>query len=357
MKDAYFVVLAGGSGERLWPLSSYLRPKQLIPFINGTSLLEQTTQRVQQLVKNKNHLLVVTNADQQDSIKKLIGKQATVLAEPSGRNTGPAVLLSCLELVEKNDDAVIAVLPSDHFIPETEKFISMLWAATAYASCHDQIVLLGIKPTNPATGYGYIQYKPEQFVLGWTCFPVQKFHEKPPKEIAQEYLDRHDMLWNIGIFVGRAQLFIDQFKHYAPDVFQAVESYRKKGASYDEIPKISVDHAILEKSDKTVVFPAQFEWHDVGTLTSFLTLKAQFEKDPDCKVINVDAQDNLACTTKKTVAFIGVSNMCVVETDDALLIVAQDRVESVREVATQINTQEHVDEIPLPESEQSTTTV
>lgn len=334
MKETFFVVLAGGNGERLWPLSSYLRPKQLIPFINGASLLEQTVQRIQPLVKNKNHLMVVTNTDQQEAVKRMVGKQASVLSEPAGRNTAPAILLSCLEIAQKNDDAVIIVLPSDHFIPESEKFVSLLWASIAYASCYEQIVLLGVKPTSPATGYGYIQYKAEQFVAGWSCFPVQTFHEKPDKERAQEYLERHDMLWNVGIFVGRVKVFLDQFAQWAPELWDSMAKYRNNECTYDQLPSISIDHALMEKSDKIVVFPAQFSWHDVGTLPAFLMLKAQHEKEADTKVINVDAHGNLACTTKKVVAFIGVDNLCVVETDDALLVVAQDRVESVREVSS-----------------------
>jgi len=340
MKDAFFVVLAGGSGERLWPLSSYLRPKQLIPFINGISLLEQTLQRVQALAKNKNHIIVSTNADLQEPIKKLVGKQATVLTEPEGHNTAPAILLSCLEVYEKNEDAVVVVLPSDHFIPEAEKFVSLLWASIAFASCYDKLVLLGVKPTYPATSYGYIQYNLAGLVPGWACFPVQKFHEKPHKEQAQTYLEQNDMLWNTGVFVGRAKTFIDQFIQWAPDVHDAMVAYKKNEKGYDQLPTISLDHAILEKSDKVVVFPAQFEWHDVGTLPSFLMLKAQHEKESAAQIINVDATNNLACSSKKVVAFVGVDNVCVVETDEALLVVAQDRVEAVRDVSSFIKKQE-----------------
>jgi len=340
MKDAFFVVLAGGSGERLWPLSSHLKPKQLIPFVNGTSLLDQTIQRVQSLAKNKNHIMVVTNAEQQDAIKKVVGKQATVLAEPVGRNTAPAILLSCLEIYEKNDDAVVVVLPSDHFIPETEQFTSILWATIAYASCFDHIALLGIKPTQAATGYGYIQYKAGDLVPGWTCFPVRKFHEKPEQEQAQEYIERSDMLWNSGIYVARAKLLLDQFQQYTPELWEAMAAYRKNERTYEELEKISIDHAIAEKSDKIVVFPASFQWHDVGTLPAFLNLKAQYEHKEETKIINVDASNNMACATKKVVAFVGVDNLCVVETEDALLVVTQDRVESVRDVSAFIKEQE-----------------
>jgi mannose-1-phosphate guanylyltransferase/mannose-6-phosphate isomerase len=354
MKDAYCVVLAGGAGERLWPISSYLRPKQLIPFINGTSLLEQTVQRIQPLVKNKNHVMVVTNADQQDAIKKLVGKQATVLAEPVGQNTAPAILLSCIEIYEKNDDAVVVVLPSDHFIPEAEKFSSMLWASIAFASCYEQIVLLGIKPTYAATGYGYIQYKADSYLPGWMCFQVQKFHEKPDKEHAQSYMERQDMLWNSGIVVARAKVFLDQFQQFMPEMFEAVSAYHKTEKGYEAVQNISFDHAILEKTDKIAVFPANFEWHDVGTLPAFLMLKSQYEKQTTTQVINIDAEQNLAYTTKKAVAFVGVQNLCVVETDDALLVVAQDRVESVRDVASFIKKQEQPSEDQPQESAQTT---
>ncbi len=345
MKDTFFVVLAGGSGERLWPLSSQARPKQLLPFINGSSLLEQTVHRVQPLVKNKNHLVVVTNTGQLDAVKKVIGKQATVFAEPEGRNTAPAILTTCLEINEKNEDAVVVVLPSDHFMPQPEKFVSLLCAAVAYASCYDQLVLLGVKPTFPATGYGYIQYQADRMVPGWMCFPVQKFHEKPAKDQAQAYLDQGDMLWNIGIFVGRVQVFLEQFKQHAPDLYQAVQAQRKNELQYSQVPRISIDHAVLEKSDKVVVFPADFEWHDVGTLSTFLTLKAQHEKETKTRVISVDAHDNLVCASKKVVAFVGVSNVCVVEAEDALLIVAQDRVESVRDIVSLIKEEEKKEKV------------
>lgn len=332
MKDLYCVILAGGRGERLWPLSSYMRPKQLIPFINGASLLEQAVQRVQPLVRNKNYLFVVTANDLQEAVKKQVGKSAMLLTEPANRSTAPAVMLSCLEIAEKNEDALLVVLPSDHFIVDNEKFIGLIKAAVAYASCYDQIVLLGIKPTHPATGFGYISYDGTQAVHGFSCFPVTNFHEKPQKEVAQSYIEQGNTLWNTGIFIGRAQVFCEQCEKYAPELLASLKSYREKQAGYDNLQEQSLDKAILEKSSQVVVFPSDFLWHDVGTLPAFIQLKAQYETGDATKVVNVGGQGNIACSTKKIVAFVGVSQICVVETEDALLIASQDSVESVKEV-------------------------
>lgn len=332
MIKANFVILAGGSGERLWPLSSATRPKQLIPFINGTSLLEQTLQRIRTIVPDKNHLLVVTNKDQQEPIKASLKTRGTVLAEPMARNTAAATLLACMQIAEKNPDAVVVVLPSDHFIPDAEKFTAQLVAAISFAAWMDQIALLGVKPTHAATGYGYIQYQKDTMMSGWVSYPVTKFHEKPEKQQAESYIKDDAMLWNVGIFVARAKLFIDEFARLAPDLYHSMQAYLQGTQDYSTLPAISMDHAVIEKSDKVVVFPSNFQWYDVGNLTTFLSLKAQYEKEQAGNVVNIQAHNNIACCTKKSVAFVGVDNLCVVETDDELLIVAQDQVENVRHV-------------------------
>ena len=336
MTHAYFVILAGGSGERLWPLSSPARPKQLIPFINGITLLEQTIVRIQSLIRSKNHLFILTNTDQQEAIKKIVGKQGSVIVEPIGRNTAPAIASACAELYEKNPDAVIAILPSDHFIPESENIHALLTAAIAYASFYDKLVLLGIKPTFAATGYGYIQYTSTQQISGWTCYPIEHFHEKPDKEKAQEYLEKDGIAWNIGIFVGKVKTFIQEFETHAPNLWQNIQDYRSDKKKYDEIEPISIDHAIMEKSNNLVIFPAQFAWHDVGNLTTFLSLKMQYEKTGSAEIVNVNGQDNIAYAAKKTVAFVGVSNICLVESENEIIVVAQDQVESVRKVLTSL---------------------
>lgn len=340
MIKAYFVILAGGSGERLWPLSSQARPKQLIPFVNGVSLLEQTLQRIRSLAVDKNHLMVLTNRDQQEAIKTCLKTRGTVVPEPVARNTGPAILFACMQIAEKNPDAVVVVLPSDHFIPETEKFAAQLVAAISFASWMDNIAMLGVKPTSPATGYGYIQYQPENMMSGWVCFPIQKFHEKPDKEQAQKYVEQENMLWNVGIFVGRARIFLDEYQRHAPELYEAMQAYHRGELDYSKLPALSIDHAIMEKSERLVVFPSHFQWHDVGNLTTFLTLKAQHETERATEVINVNGQGNIACATKKVVAFVGVDNLCVVETDDELLIVAQEQVESVRQVLQAVKKKE-----------------
>lgn len=336
MTNAFFVILAGGSGERLWPLSSPARPKQLIPFVKGSCLLELTIQRIQSLVRSKNHLMVVTNADQQDLVKKIVGKQGTVIAEPVGRNTAASVILSALELYEKNADEVMVVLPSDHFIPEPEKVNALLMAATAYAQCYDRIVLLGLKPTFPSTGYGYIQYALQQQTQGWMCYDVEKFHEKPDKENAESYVSNGSMVWNVGMFVGKVKTFIQEFEAHAPELLADVKAYKAGQKEYADIQSVSIDHAVMEKSKNLSVFPADFGWHDVGTLTTFLSLKMKYEQKGSTEVVNVNGADNVAYAGKKTVAFVGVSNLCLVESDNEIVIVAQDSVESVRQVLKEL---------------------
>jgi len=349
MKDLYCVILAGGRGERLWPLSSFTRPKQLIPFVNGMSLLEQTVQRVQTLARSKNYLFVVTATDLQEAVKKQVGKSAMLLTEPASRSTAAAVLLSCLEIGEKNEDAILVVLPSDHFIVDNEKFIALVKAAASYASCYDQIVLLGVKPTHPATGFGYIHYDATQPVHGFSCFPVIKFHEKPQKEAAQKYMDQGDVLWNTGIFIGRAKVFCDQCEAVAPELMTALKTYRNSQTGYEQIPAQSLDYALLEKSLSTVVFPADFAWHDVGTLPAFIQLKAQYETGESTKIINVGGQGNIACVEKKIVAFVGVSNICVVETEDSIVIALQENVDSVKDVLHTLELQEKKESKDLKE--------
>ena len=337
MKNLYIFVLAGGSGERLWPLSKKNCPKQLIPFLGNSSLLQQTIERVTMPGIAKDRLWVITHKDQAEKVRELVGENVgRVVAEPCARNTGPAILFACHEIYKDDPDAIIAVLPSDHFIPNKKDFREVLEKAYQEVETQEKIACLGLMPTFPATGYGYIHanLEPERKEQK-SFYQVISFHEKPDFERAQKYIQQQEMLWNIGIFIGRVKVFIQEFENCAPDLAEKMRWYMSGKISYEDLPKISIDYAVMEKSRNIIVFPADFEWYDVGNLNTFLSLKAQYSHD-NLSVISIEGKGNLASTHKKVVACVGVSDLCIVETDDVLLVAEKSKIEEVKQVLAQV---------------------
>ena len=332
MNHVYFGILAGGSGERLWPLSKKNRPKQLLPFLENKSLLQHTIERVKLVTDLKENIFVITNQEQ----KALIEKDAQdsigfVLAEPCGRNTAPAILWAAQTIYKKDPKAIIVFLTADHFVPEPEKFNLVICKAVNYIAHHNKIAIFGLTPTYAATGYGYIQASfTEKNGKGW--FPVKAFHEKPHQELAFRYLSEDDMFWNMGVFAGQASTFIAEFEKHAPDVFTAMQKFIANKGIYNDIPSISVDYAIMEKSNNTIIFPADFEWHDVGNIHTFLKLQKKYATKQNETIIEIDASNNYIKTNKKIVACIGIKNLCIVETEDTLLIARNDKVEEVKKI-------------------------
>jgi len=341
----YFTILCGGSGTRLWPLSRKARPKQLLPFLNNKSLLEETIDRVAPLAQDKTHVGVITTAEQTPLIKQAVGeKLGFLLAEPMPRNTGPAILYSCLEIAKKDPEAVGVFLAADHFIPDTKLYCSYLQKAIAYAQTHDKIVTLGLMPTYPATGYGYIQASldstegEEETICAGTPYNVKTFHEKPDAKKAQRYIEQADMFWNLGMFVGRISTFIHEFKVCAPEIFESVSRYVEAGAGYSEAPSLSIDYAVMEKSKNISVIPCDFEWTDVGNLETFLSIKQKYETKENNLTISIDGKNNIAQTNKKLVSFVGVDNLCVIEDGDVIVVAKRNEIEKVKEVRAALKT-------------------
>jgi mannose-1-phosphate guanylyltransferase/mannose-6-phosphate isomerase len=332
-QNNYVVILAGGKGERLWPLSRQLRPKQLLSFQDGKSLLEHTIDRVADVV-DTSRIWVVTNADQRQSIEDLIGHDVGhIIAEPTGRNTGPAILYSCLSIIQEDPDACIAFLPADHAIEPKEDFKYELQRMFEHTSNCDDIALMGLHPTYPATGYGYIEYAGNRSDSD-APHRIVKFHEKPSKDVALFYCTSRHMLWNLGIFCARAQVFIDEFAVRAPDMYEIVCRAADDVSLYENVPSVSVDYAIMEKSDRTVVFPVQFAWSDVGNLDIFLSLKGN--DDGASHIVSVDSKDNLIEVSDRLVALVGVDDLCVVQTEDVLLIAKRSEVEKVKHIVQKL---------------------
>lgn len=336
MKNTYFVILAGGCGERLWPLSRRQHPKQLIPFLNNKSLLEQTLDRISSLVAKKEHIVVVTNKDYEQAVQKLIGSRVgMIIAEEAARNTAPAILLACEYIKKEDSDAKIVVLPADAYIPDHNAFCATIADGLDYLEfeeCKD-IVTFGLRPTYAATGYGYIQSNSKE-----SCgagYRIARFHEKPDQIHAQIYATQGDMWWNIGIFAACLKTFDREFTEHAPDVVMGISRYLLGQIAYEQVPNISIDYAVMEKSANIVVFPALFDWSDVGNLNVFLSLRAQHAPD-NIPVINFDGSGNLASTKQKLVVCVGVSDLCIVETDDVILITKKDMAENIKKVLPQV---------------------
>jgi len=327
--NVYYVVLAGGSGQRLWPLSRKKQPKQLLSLGSEATLLDQAINRILMLTY-KDFIWVSTTEEHEAAVRtSLSGRVGNISVEPGSRDTGAAILLNCFEIYKKDPNAIIVFLPADPFIPirDNKKFAGFLEHAVDFVSMHDKITLLGVEPTYPATGYGYIEYDTHQS----TPYPVMKFREKPSAEVAQQYLEKGNMLWNISIFCAKASVFLQEFKTYAPEIYDGVQKYINNEQPYNAVKAESIDYAVMEHSKQVHVLPVDFAWCDVGNIEVFLSLKQQYNT-LDNNFIAIESSNNLVDVPKKLVALVGVEDLCVVETEDALLITKRNKAERVRSI-------------------------
>ncbi|MGB8468082.1 MAG: sugar phosphate nucleotidyltransferase [Candidatus Babeliales bacterium] len=331
MNNVYIVILAGGKGERLWPLSRVDFPKQFLT-LNGThSLLATTIQRACALVA-KEQILVVINEKHRTLAHESIGDTiGTLITEPTGKNTAPAAVLALLHIYQHNPEAIVCFWPADHFINQEQLFFQAVRTMIAVAQEHPVISLLGVRPTYAATGYGYIEASMDTPALE-TSYAVKRFHEKPTAATAQLYVSLDEYWWNIGMSAARMSVWLAQFKQHATAVYEAVNAYYNHGASYDAVPSISLDYALLEHSAHCRVVPAAFGWSDVGTLQSFLQYQEQTNP-----YICIESDNCTFYAPQKLVALIGVKDLCIVDTPDALLIVNRDKTEQVKLVVHELN--------------------
>lgn len=335
----YIVILAGGNGERLWPLSRQDRPKQLL-FMGEKTLLEHAIDRAA-LVVPPDHIWVSTAVHHKAAIEQVVeDKIGGLILEPSSRNTAPAILLSCLTIYERDPHAHIIFVPADPFIPTHEytRYAGFLDHAIDFISRNNALLLLGLKPTYPATGYGYIEFDTTQSDNGNAPFKVTHFHEKPSLAVAQRYIESGNNLWNMCTFCGHVSVFIEEFKQLAPDMFEAMVAYRNGNDSYESIPADSIDYALMEKSKNIWVLPVDFAWCDIGNIEVFLSHE---QIDRELPIITIDAHNNKVSAPDKLVAVVGVDNLCIVQTDDALLIAKNDQAERVKDVVQYLKRNEY----------------
>jgi mannose-1-phosphate guanylyltransferase len=348
--QTHAVILAGGRGTRFWPRSRTRTPKQLLNIVGKDTMLEQTVARLRPLIP-PNYIWTVTNAEQTAAVKKQLPAAARkrVLTEPIGRNTAAAIALAALQVRHAaKGDALMAVLPADHFIVEPEKYRKIVTAALELACEPGRMIVLGIPPTRPDTGFGYVERFGDALGLsGFPAFAVRRFAEKPALDVAKQYVATGDYHWNAGMFFWRVSTFLGNLKAFLPKTHAALENLaasigtrnyeRKLRAIYPKLENISVDYAILENATRqegppcVFVIPAEVGWSDIGSWAAVYELLAKQSGE------NVlagpghthDASGNFLYSPTKFVAALGVHNLIVVETPDALLIVPRDRAQDV----------------------------
>lgn len=333
-RDIRAIVLAGGRGTRFWPLGRAARPKQFLKIAGPEPMLVETVRRIRPLVPPGRTILIADAAQTRRARRLLPGlPKKSFLVEPEARNTAPALMLATARVWLENPEAVVIVLPADHLIRDRVRFLARVRAAAEAASSEDALVLFGIPPTHPATGFGYVRHdRRAGRVIGGTVFyPVQAFKEKPDPETAREYLAAGDYDWNSGMFVWRAGVFAAQIARFAPELKPAwaamVAALRSRSAAalkraFALAPALSIDYALLEKAERVLVADGDFGWSDVG---SWSTLTTIWPRDSSGNAVRgdtlaLDSRNCLVWNPGRLTALVGVRDLVVVEAGDALLI-------------------------------------
>ena len=355
----YIVMMAGGIGSRFWPRSRAALPKQLINIFDNRSMLQMTYDRVIDFVDN-DKILVITNNDLVRIVKEQLPSlpDRNIIGEPIGRNTAPCVALAATIIKKraKNNDEIMVVLPADHLIEEKTKFRETIEAGAQYAMENDCLLTLGIKPSYPETGYGYIQKNDKISTIDSydkSVYRVKTFAEKPNKETAEVFLKSGDFLWNSGMFIWKVRAIMREIDEQLPKLNEELYKVKDKIDTelmdeaildvYSKTKSISIDYGIMENAQKVCVLETSFGWNDVGSWEAVYNIS---DKDENSNaivakdVIVKDSKNNYIFSSKKLVALVNVENLVVVETEDALLICNKDNSQRVKEVVDSLQRKE-----------------
>lgn len=358
-KLPFFVIMAGGRGERLWPRSRRERPKQLLNLVGEKSLLQQSVERIRSLT-DVERIYVVTSIVYAEQVREqlIMLPKENVLIEPEGRNTAPCVGLATLYIQSRfpEEDPVVVFLPSDNLVHDPEKMRNALLAGLDYSQQADTGMIFGMWPMRPETGYGYIQLGEKLGEKDGTVFhDVKVFKEKPDEITAAKYLESNEFLWNAGIFVWKVSRLWKEIKTHLPELAVGLKKLRpylgteaefaKLTEIYPTLPSISVDYGILEKSRDLVVVPTDFGWDDLGSWSS---LGRFFPQDRDGNMVQgyfagVETKNCIVDSPQKMVAALGVSDLIIVETDDVLLVCAKEKAQEVRKIVEKLREEKRED--------------
>jgi mannose-1-phosphate guanylyltransferase len=342
------VIIAGGSGSRLWPLSRQLYPKQFLPLVGDKTMLQATLERLESL--NCAAPIIVCNEDHRFIAAEQLRLAGTehngIILEPCGRNTAPAICLAALLTRDIDPEASLLVLPADHHMDDPQAFITAIEAAQE-AAASGALITFGIKPSHPATGYGYI--KSDEPVTGDAPQKISEFIEKPNLERAEALVGSGDYLWNSGIFMFRGDAFLRELQALRPDIYTACEQSWKTSAVdrdfvrpdsnlFSACPDESIDYAVMERTTNAVVMPMDPQWNDLGSWSSLLDL---LPKNTQGNIeigdtISLDSCNNYIRGDNKLIATLGIKNLVIVDTKDALLVAHKDHVEKVKQLVDQL---------------------
>ena len=351
------VIMAGGGGTRFWPLSRKSCPKQLVCLTGDDIMINETIKHFRNVVPIADSY-IVTNAEQAKLMDEQVDTsfdQSHILREPMGRNTAPCVLYAAMRLMKEHGDCVMAILAADHHIADVKEYERVLRLAFKSAEETDKMVTIGLWPTFPSTGYGYIRFS-DQPTLGDEVYNLKRFVEKPELARAEEYVRSKKYLWNSGMFIWKASVILRAFQEFLPEMYNRMnEIYEKLGTPeeekaiaevYPNLESLSIDYGIMEKAQDVLVIPAEFGWNDVG---SWDTLSAVIPGDEDNNVVRgrylgIETENCVVYgTTGKLIATIGLEDIVIVDTKDALLVCHKSQAQEVKRMVEKIKTTEFED--------------
>lgn len=346
----YALILAGGSGQRFWPISRDSLPKQLLKLFGDKTLLEMTVDRLDGLVPMEN-ILILTNKQQEASVRKLLPQlpAENIIAEPEKRDTAPAIALGVGWVVARDPSATMMVLPADHLIQDQKEFQRVLTNAAKAAEASSSLVTIGIKPTWACPSYGYVERGRRSSlpsVDDQAVYEVERFREKPNPDLAEHFLSQGTFTWNAGMFIWTIPAIFSELSRHCPALADFVSELRNTNdfdatvsKQFGKLPKLSIDYALMERASRVLNIEATFDWDDVGNWTSvgrYLTAD-EHGNQHNCALSQLDSSSNLVFSqTGQHVALLGVQDLIIVSANDALLITSRSHAESIKKLADQL---------------------